>query len=175
MDHRGGVHRVAVSLGWQKADGFGGEHGVLVQSMTESADYPQDMNLSGGPEHDLQLDLTFNFEPARLFGVSGSGLGENLSRAGRRRRLGPCAGGGRSCRYRVSETGTPNLSTRARPCGGDGSIAKAGIGDGAPLRGHRRDACVTKTNGGDLQLGNLSTETSGGCGKSSELYFGWCI
>ena len=84
MDRRGGIHCVAVPFGRQKANGLGGDHGVLIQAMTESVDYAQDMDLSGGAEHYFELDLTFDFESARLFGIGGARLGENLSAGGRR-------------------------------------------------------------------------------------------
>ena len=83
MDCRGGIDRVAVPFGRQKANGFCGDHGVLIQSMAESADHAQDMDLSGGSEHYLELDLAFDFEPARLFCIGGARLGEDLSSGGR--------------------------------------------------------------------------------------------
>ena len=53
MDRRGGIDRVTVPFGRQKANGLGGDHGVLVQAMTESANYSEDVNFSGGAEHYL--------------------------------------------------------------------------------------------------------------------------
>jgi hypothetical protein len=130
MDHGGGVHCVAVSFGWQKPNGLSGDDGVLVQAMAESADHPQDVNLSGSAEYDFKLDLAFDFEAARLFGIGGTGLVENLSGGrGRRQRLVPCAGGRRSSRHRVSETtgGADGLAV----CPIDGPRGDAGVAETA--------------------------------------------
>src|SRR5260370_41432794 len=110
MDRGGGIHRVTILFGGQKANGLGGDPGVLIESMTESADNPQDMNLSRGSEDDFQLDLAFDFEPAGFFGIGGARLGEDLGSGGRRRTRGACRDGGGSCGYGVSKAAAADLS-----------------------------------------------------------------
>jgi hypothetical protein len=110
MDRGGGIYRVAVPFGRKKANGLGGGHGVFIEAMTESADYPQDVNFSRSSEEDLQLDLAFNLKASRLFGIDGAGLVEDLSRGDQGWTRGPSGNGGRSCRYSVSETAAANLS-----------------------------------------------------------------
>ena len=110
MDRCGGIYRVTVPFGRKKTNGLGGDHGVLVQAMAESADYAQDVNFSGGAEQDFELNLAFDFETARLFGIGGARLGEDLSGGGGRWTGWPCGYSGGSCGYGVSEAAAANLS-----------------------------------------------------------------
>src|SRR5260370_5870841 len=132
MDHRGGVHRVAVPFGRQETDCLGGDHGVLIEAMAESVHHANDMDLSGGAEDNLELYFAFDFELASFFGVGWPRFLQNLGRDSRSRELGACAGRRGGCRYRIAKAAAANLAASAGGRGGHAALTKTSRGDRTP-------------------------------------------
>ena len=73
-DHRHGVDGMPICAGRTEADLCGGVDGLLLQSIAEAAHYPQDTEISGAGEENLQHDVALEVCPARLFRVGGARL-----------------------------------------------------------------------------------------------------
>lgn len=58
------IYWLAVSFCGQKTDGSSGLRCILVQAVTESSDYPENIDLARGPKQNFQLDLAFDPQPA---------------------------------------------------------------------------------------------------------------
>ena len=65
----------------QKGNRLRRPSGVFVEAVSQSSNYSQNIDLTGGAEQDFELHLAFDPKPPRLLRVGRPGFLDNLRRA----------------------------------------------------------------------------------------------
>src|SRR5580693_1053941 len=81
VHHSRRIDRLTLMRGWLKPDLLGCLYCLFVQSVPQTLQYANHMDLPAGAEQNLQPDLSVNLQPASLLGVFRIWLGKDLYRS----------------------------------------------------------------------------------------------